>query len=395
MAKIRILAVSLLLLMLLVSCAPQASPTPTSAQPPSAPAAVPVPAAPKTAAPAKQPWELEWEKLISLAQKEGSAVVYCSASATTRATLTKAFRDKYGVSLEFVSGRGSEIAEKVLSENRAGLHLGDVYIGGTTTQVNSLKPAGVLVPLEPVLILPEVKDPKVWWEGKLPWADDNQLLFASLAFPTNAVSINTKLVKKEEIESWNDLLNPKWKGKIGINDPTITGPGLRMIGALLDVLPGFGEGYLRKLAQQEPYIIRDQRLQVDWLAQGKISVLLAPDPAPIAEFQSAGASVDSLVPKEGTVVTTGIGAVSLLKAPHPNAAKLFINWFLSKEGQTLYSRAYNAQSGRLDVPTEGISPAFVRQPGVKYLNTEFEAYAKAAAKNAEILKEIFGSSARR
>lgn len=99
-----------------------------------------------------------------------------------------------------------------------------------------------------------------------------------------------------------------------------------------------------------------------------------------------------LVPKEGTVITTGIGAISLInRAAHPNAAKLFINWFLSKEGQTLYSRAYNSHSARVDVPTEGIDPATLRVAGEKYYNSETEDYLAATNDSIKAMDRIFGA----
>ncbi len=382
-----------LLLVVLTGCVPKGPPAPVAlATPP--PTAGPVPKIPPplVAEPAKAAWEEEWANLVAAGKKEGSLVIYCSASADTRAAVARRFKERLGISTEWVAGRGAEIREKILAERRAGLFLADVYIGGTTSQILVLKPAGAFDHLAPALLLPEVLDPKAWWEGRLPWVDKDQQVFASLAFPTIAYAINTDLVKAGELKSWRDLLNPKWKGKIGINDPTITGPGQIVFHAMLvDIIPGMGESYIQELARQEPAIIRDQRLQVDWLARGKIAILIGPDPAPLGEFERAGAPLMGLAPREGTMITCGISGINLMnRGPRPNAAKVFLNWFLSKEGQTIYSKAYNAHSGRVDVPTEGISPAFLRVAGEKYYNGEAEEVKWTIDESVKKLERIFG-----
>lgn len=379
--KSKVLIYSLVLLLFLLAACNQKAPLTPSA----------FTASPQTPA-SRAAWQVEWEKDVAAAKKEGFLVIYCSASTDTTAAVGRGFKEKYNVDIQWVAGRGAEISGKLLAERRSGLYVADIYIGGTNTMVATLKQNSVFDPLEPSLLLPEILDLKAWLEGKLPWVDKDKQIFASLAFPTIAYAINTDFVKPEEVNSWLDLLNPRWKGKIEINDPTINGPGLRPFQAmLLNIIPGTGESYIQKLAQQEPILSRDQRLQVDWLAHNKMAILVGPDPAPLAEFKRAGVPLLAVVPKEGTVVTTGIGAISLVnKAPHPNAAKVFINWFLSKEGQTLYSKAYNAQSARLDVPTEGIEPGTLRVAGGNYYNSETEEYLSATDSSLKTLDRILG-----
>ena len=79
------------------------------------------------------------------------------------------------------------------------------------------------------------------------------------------------------------------------------------------------------------------------------------------------------------------------KAPHPNAAKVFINWILSKEGQIFYSRALGVQSARLDVPTDFQDPLSVRQPGIKYFNASTEEVLLSEPEHRKIIIEIFKS----
>lgn len=262
-------------------------------------------------------------------------------------------------------------------------------MGGATTQITQLQPAGAMTPMDTALILPEVIDPKVWWKGSLLWVDNKHMSLAFSAFTLPAYAINTTVIKPEELKSYRDLLNQKWKGKITLNDPTLAGIGEQGSSFLLETL---GVEFLKELAKQEPVIVRDQRLQVEWLAHGKYPLALFCKSDPIAEFQKAGAPIKELIPVEGQALTGGTGNLSFIdQAPHPNAAKVFINWLLSREGQTLYSQAVLVQSAREDIPTDFLDPVKMRQPGVKYLwiNTE-EKLLKIGNEDRPIFKEVFG-----
>lgn len=222
--------------------------------------------------------------------------------------------------------------------------------------------------LDDALILPEVKDPKAWWSGSLLWVDRKHFSLAFNAYSLPAYAINTEMVKPEELKSYRDLLDPKWKGKIIINDPTIAGIGEK---GLSFVLVTMGVDFVKDLAKQEPFIVRDQRLQVEWLAQRKFPIGLFCKSDPIAEFVKAGAPIKELIPIEGQALTSGSGNLPLVDgAAHPYAASLFINWLLSKEGQILFSKASLVQSAREDIPTDYLDPVKLRQPGVKYMWAE-------------------------
>lgn len=374
-----------LVLLLVVACAPKSEAVPSPASPKPASEEV-APAGPKAVV--KEAWEVEWEKVMEAAKKEGGLVLFTTAGAEVRSALVVAFKARYGLQLEAVGARGGEITQKIMSERRAGLYLGDVYVGGTTTPTTELKPVGALDPLEPALILPDVTDPKVWWEGKLPWVDRDHYLLSITLYPSTTYAINTNLVKAEELKSYRDLLNPKWKGKMVMNDPSIPGSANRWFGG---VSQSMGLDFMRELAKQEPLIIRDQRLQVEWLAHGKYLVAVAPDTAPMASFKEAGAPVSYITPVEGSIMTSGHGNVSLVnKAPRPNASRVFINWLLTKEGQAVFSRATQNPSTRVDVSEEYVDPAKRRVPGVKYYNSENEEFLLAGPDRMKVAREIFG-----
>jgi ABC-type Fe3+ transport system substrate-binding protein len=158
-------------------------------------------------------------------------------------------------------------------------------------------------------------------------------------------------MKPEEIRSFDDFLDEKWKGKIGILDPRTPGSGASMWSYLREVK---GEEYLKRLVAQKLFINRDQRLLAENLAKGKIAAVIGLTYYSYAPFIKAGLAVRPLpIPKEGVYVSGGSGHVAVLKNfPHPNAAKIFVNWFLSREGQQTYSKALVQGTRRLDVDTK-------------------------------------------
>ena len=151
--------------------------------------------------------------------------------------------------------------------------------------------------------------------------------------------------------------------------------------------------FFRQLAKQEPIIIRDQRLQVEWLAQGKYAIAYAPQTAVVADFQQAGASISYITPKEGTYLSSGSGNVSLVnRAPHPKAARIFINWMLTKEGVNIFSQAFGSHGARIDVSTEGIDDIMQRKPGVKYwIGAHTEEFQLKEPEMMIPANEIFGA----
>ncbi len=337
-------------------------------------------------------WSNEWDKTIIAARKESRLAISSTAGDSYRG-LIPIFKEKFGIDVEIVMGKGAEVSQKLISEQRAGLYLVDVYVGGASTPVAELKPAGAFVPMKPYLILPEVLNEKNWLDNQLPWVDKEQIILVSAAYPNLTLGINRDLVKPGELKSYNDLLQPKWKGKVVLNDPTLAGVGGKWAVVVGTTLMNWD--YLRKISKQEPVIITDQRIQVDWLAKGKYPIIMVPKPEIFKTYQEAGAPIDGLNLSEGTWLATGSSAFAMVKkAPHPNASKLFINWILSKEGQTFHSTALGIQSARLDVPADFLDTLSVRQPGTKYFNASTEEFLLSEPEHRKTVIEIFKSIGR-
>jgi len=309
----------------------------------------------------KPDWQSEWNKTIELAKKEGKVVVSIPASNELRSAIEKSFEKRYGVDVEPVVGRASALVRRMIDESKAGVRYMDLHMGGSESIVTGLLPERVIDPLAPYMILPEVRDPKQWFGGHV-WIDSGKrFIYGSSAHQTVSLWHNTQLIRAAEARSFDDLLDAKFNGKIGYLDPRTPGSGASMWSYLREIK---GEEYLRSLVGQKLALSRDQRVLAEILAKGKVAVVIGLTYYSYAPFVKAGLPVEPLgVPKEGLYVSGGSGHVVVLKnAAHPNATKLFLNWFLSREGQEIYTRAMHQATRRLDVDTKylrefGVLPA--------------------------------------
>jgi iron(III) transport system substrate-binding protein len=379
------------LLLAATACAPQASaPAPVTAPPkpttaaaaPAAPTTAPPPAAtsvpqaqgtaakPAVAAPAAS--TAEWDDLVQAAKKEGELVVFLGRAGSRQLRdAFPAFQQKFGIKVTQVAGSGNENADKVLAERDTGIYTADMWMGGLTTINTRLLPKKVFDPIEAQFVLPEVKDKAAWMKGQYWWGDpDKQYTFLFSASPSPLISYNTNLVKPEEITSFYDLLDPKWKGKIVSRDPTAAGTGGNTVYFYFH--PQLGKEYLRRVfTEQDVTIVDDARQATEWLALGKYSLYLLGSGSDVSDAADQGLPVkDNYGPfKEGArIAAGGTGSLSLFnKAAHPNAAKLFVNWWLSKEGQVVAQKADPLdQSLRIDIPNDDVTPETRRIPGVEY-----------------------------
>ena len=217
--------------------------------------------------------------------------------------------------------------------------------------VTSLLSEGLLESFEPAMVMPEVKDSKNWWGGHI-WVDNaKRYIYSSQAYLTENLWYNSDLVKPEEIRSFDDLLNPKWVGRIGYLDPRTAGSGTSIWSFLWKLK---GETYLKKLAEQKLFLSRDQRILAESLAKGKIAVVVGLTYYSFLPFLKAGLPVKPLPnPRDEVYISGGSGHVTIIKgAPHPNATKVFVNWFLGKEGQDIFGRTMGQGTRRFDVETQ-------------------------------------------
>lgn len=286
---------------------------------------------------------------LAAARAEGKVVVSIPPNADLRKELEQAFEKRYpGIALETVSSRGSKAVRRIADEAKSKVRYFDVHIGGTSSMLSGLVAPGLVQPLAPLLELPRVKDPTQWWGGHIYADRANKYAYSFMGYLSENLYYNTREVDPNEILSYEDLLKPKWQGKIGFFDPRTPGPGDSTWTYLWEVM---GEAYLRKLVKQKVLISRNRRQLAESLAKGKLAVTIGMAYYSLSRFVKAGLPLKALpIPKEGTYPTGGTGVVVVLRDnPHPNAARVFVNWLLSKEGQEIFARAMGHLSRRFDV----------------------------------------------
>ncbi len=337
-----------------------------------------------------------WDALVAAAKKEGTVSLYALWRPQTRVAITEAFKAKYGIDVEFSPfSRGAEMSARIQTEQRAGLYLADVYGAGSNTFISVLKPTGVLGQIEPLLELPEVLDGKKWTTGRVPFVDKDKTFIAMISSLQRNIVYNTDMIKKGEITDYPDLLKPQYKGKIVMNDPTVTGPGGDfMIHLSVNIwdLPKAKDYLTQLVGPQQTVVERDNRIQVESVTRGKYPIGVAPNPDNMSNFLQMGAHLDVVHFKQGVRVTSAAGAVAVpVKQPHPNAAKLFVNWLLSKEGQAVFSKGFGNPSLRADVSTEGFNPMFLAQPGEKVF-PDSESFLMRTAEVLKMAKDVIGAA---
>jgi iron(III) transport system substrate-binding protein len=314
----------------------------------------------------------EWEKVLAAAKKEGQVNIYIYRYEG----LLQDFRKDYpSINVVSVTGRGAELTNRIIAERRAGKFIADVYSGGTNGNYNVLYKGKVLDPIKPALILPEVTDQTKWYGKEHRYADpEGQYIFAYLANPSGAqLAYNANLVNPKEFKSYWDVTNPKWRGKIVSLDPRDTGLGATM--QFFYYNAELGPEFMKKFfGGMDIQYAKNFRQMTDWLAQGKYAICMGCKDSMRAKNQ--GLPVDDFDTtrwKEGSSFSSGGGSLSMLnQAPHPNAAKVFINWFLSRKGQIALQKLGDPDdppnSRRIDIPKDDVPLEARLQPGAKYFD---------------------------
>lgn len=329
------------------------------------------------AADAKPDVKAAWEKTIAAAKKEGEVRIWGDME-ITHPDIIAAFTKEFPfIKPILVSGKVGDLMPRIIAERRAGKYLADVYSGGLGGRAfYDFQRAGVLDPLKPMLLLPEVVDESKWLNGKHHYADaEGQYIFMYEGSVAGVgLYYNSKLVDPREFHSYWDALNPKWKGKILLFERPGTGSP-NMVRFYYN--PQLGPDFVRRLWSEMDLVVSQERRQAtDWLGTGKFALcfdcadtdMARKQGVPVSEFEHA-----NLKEAAGEISTSGNSGLALInKAADPNAAKVLINWFLSRQGQIVWQDVMNkkvvepSDSMRTDIPKDDVTPPSRREPGKKY-----------------------------
>ena len=342
----------------------------------------------------------DWNKVVAAAKKEGKVVIIGPSGSDVRDAYTIGFQKKFPeIEVDFSGMRGAEVAPKLLAELKANQYLTDIAVAGTTTALVSLVPGNAVVPLQPYLMGPETRDLSKWKDKKLHFSDQTakyNLYFGSrvqVAFVYNT-EITPPASMQSKIKTWQDLLNPEWKGKIAVLDPRQAGAGLDLSTYwYTNEKRGLGKEFIRKLfTTQDVFVSREEQQILDFVARGRHTLAIGPSGTLTFQLISRGlplALFGSGALQSGGFVTASNGTVTVVRnAPHQNAIKVYIDYLLSREGQTAWTKASGLASLRTDVPKDHIPEVLVPDEGVNYQETHLEKYVMMRKEIVDFLNTV-------
>lgn len=369
-------ALAIGLLAAFAACTPKATPAPAAVR------ATPLPTT-ASPSPAKKltSGEAAWNEVIQAAQKEGRLVLYSfTFTGDMGVAVSRAFREKYGISAEMVTGPGAQMIERIKTEQRSSMFLADIMEGSFSNAMIS-KQDGLT---ESYGELPVLQESGIWLISPIAEASGHLLYYSPVL---TGPWMNTKLVKPEETpRSWRQFLSPRWGGKVVLSDPDIT-PSPNVMYVMLRKYMGFDDAYFVDLARQGLTLVPTAWHGPLAIARGESELHPAGNLINYAPLLGEKPPVRPIDMEEGLIARAQ--AVNIVKkAPHPNAARLFFNWLLTQEGQTVQARAKTVLSLRKDVPD--FTPEQARITPRKVFVTTFEDETEIArAQREKSLMKLF------
>jgi iron(III) transport system substrate-binding protein len=325
--------------------------------------------------------QAEWEKTVKAAEAEGQVSLYVAGYG--KVIDSGEFQKAYPkIKVVSVTGSGTQLSNRIAAERRADKFLADVYNGGGNSLYQVLFLNKILDPIKPALLLPEVLDTAKWWESKHKYADEEAehiFIYEGNVSGGANPAFNTQQIKPGDFRSYWDFLNPKLKGQIASVDlRKVRGAGGSW--QFIYYHPELGEKFIRRLyGEMDVTMVGDLRQAVDWLANGKVALCLPCQDSTVVKAKNQGLPVTTFQPyhfKEGINISSAFGQLALInRAPHPNAAKVFINWYLSRAGQIAFQKSMSIpgdakNSRRIDVPKDHIPAEEQRRDGLAYFDTD-------------------------
>jgi iron(III) transport system substrate-binding protein len=262
-------------------------------------------------------------ELVAAATKEGSVAFYAAEDLGVANGIARAFEGKYpGIKVGIERSGGEQVFQRVMQEAQSDVNAADFVTSSNRSHFIAWKREKMLA----AYVTPDLLK---WPEAQR----DPDGTYASGSGTLTLLAWNTKLVEPDGApKSFKDLLDPKWKNKIVLAHPAYSGSILSATYAISKML---GWGYFEQLAKQNIMQVQSGVEPPKKVAQGERQVMYGSEGTSWTLID-AGEPIGIAYPEEGTPGVAGAGAV-LAKAPHPNAARLFAQFFFSKDGMQIVS----------------------------------------------------------
>ena len=332
-----------------------------------------------------------WEKVVAAANQEGKIVCGCPPVPAVRKFLLGEFAKAYPkIALEYTAAPLPDFPAKVKAERAAGQYLWDVYFWGPGPEIYNLANENVFEPVGPALLLPEVADPKVWGGWDQTYLDRGQKYVFSFWSELSSVAVNAKTVSPADMRAFKDLLDPKYKNKIVWWDPRSGGGGSN---AAAFIYQRYGEAVFKTIyVDQDPMLVPNSTDVAERMVRGTHPIGLGGDLSDVLKrYVDAGMDIDirslSRNP-EWSWQSVGYGTVTLFnRAPNPNAAKVFLNWLLSRDTQASLSDTLKRNSRRADVPPARAETMPIRDERYFFTQSE-QAVGEFRQKAIDLAKQL-------
>jgi iron(III) transport system substrate-binding protein len=256
------------------------------------------------------------------------------------------------IRLEYTGMAPAQFEQRIGRERQAGQFLWDAIVSGISSTVFTQQiPAGWYEPIKPAIARPELLEDSKWLGGFDAGFLDNgkRYAYAFLFYLTGSVFVHRDLAPEAQLKKVEDLLDPRWKSKIVWDDPRLRGSGSFTFALLRKIL---GDGAMKRLLVDQAPVFTDNPRQIaEWLVRGRYPIAIGVSTSELKRFQGEGlgANIQRLQsPLEAATAGWG-GLLSMNRAPHPNAARVFINWLLGQRAQSAWANLGATNSRRLDV----------------------------------------------
>ncbi len=314
-------------------------------------------------------------ELVAAALKEGKVAFYTSIDLEVAQSIGKAFEAKYpGIAVDVERNGAERIYQRIFQEYGSNLHIVDVVESSDASHLVDYKRKGLLAPFVPV-------DVTQWPATQR----DPDGCFAAERVMLTIVAYNTNLVAPADApKSFADLLDPKWKGKMVKSHPGYSGNTMT---ATYELSRALGWPYFAKLGQQQVLQVQSSTEPPKKLALGERAVMVDGNEYNVLIDQQQGAPLAIVYPTEGTPLVAGMAGL-LKAAPHPNAARLFVDYLFSREGQQFLVEKGEMRSFHPDI----VEPAS-RTPlkSIKVLTADPVEQEKAVEEIKRKYAEYFGT----
>jgi iron(III) transport system substrate-binding protein len=314
-------------------------------------------------------------ELIAAAQKEGLVVFYTSIELRLAERMGKEFEARYpGITVQVERSGAERIFQRVAQEEGSGVQAADVVESSDIGHALAWKREGLLAPF----VTPDIAR----WPAD---ARDPEGFFAADRATLSVMGYNTRLVKPEDApKSFADLLDPKWSGKIVKAHPGYSGT---IMTATFEQSQALGWGFFDRLGRQKVMQVQSATEPARKLALGERPVMADGSEYVMFDLQSQGNPVAIVYPTEGTPLIVGSAAV-MNSAPHPNAARLFLSFVFSRDGQQMMSDVGGLRSFNPDVKEK---PGRTPLSSIKLLKADPLAQERANEEVKKKYAEYFGT----